>query len=547
MVVKTNRQTFQTVMANKKKGGKATEALKKELEKKKLKEEEEEMELEDSDDEMDEEDSDFDSDLDDEEDEDEDDSLEEESEDEKPAKGKNALATKSPGKTATPVQKKQDKLLTPAQKKKAETPKGKGQTPVAKKGMEIKEMEEQEDDDKDGDEDDESFEDEDESGEDKKVVKDKPMTPAQRKIQGKQQMSAQKKIQGKADTPSQKKTETPKGFKRKGQDVKDQNAKKTKGLDDDEEEEEDDDDDESFEEDEDEDEESEEDKPVKGKKSLTPAQKKKQEMSAQKKIQGKAGTPSLKKNEKTETPKGVKRKRQDDAGVDAKKTKDLDDEAHRLTEERIRERNYRTLFIGQLPASTTVDEVKALSPDITNCRIPMRSSRKGTVYAFAEFSSEKKAEENYEKLQKKTVSGKQIVIDYTGEKSSNYKKSPVAKKTMDKKVLFIGGVASDITVEDLAKVFPNSAQVDFSNPPGSYPGRNVYVKFDTEEAAKEAFLKAENLKVKGNSLTVLFAHAKMKPKNVNPRRKDFGKRSGPRKPKFQTKKQEESDNDSDDE
>ncbi|XP_022246551.1 nucleolin-like isoform X2 [Limulus polyphemus] len=550
MVVKTNRQTFQTTMANRKKGAKATEALKKELEKKKLKEEEEEeMESEDSDDEMDEEDSDFDSDVDDEEEEDEEDEEgesfeEDESEDEKSAKGKKALATKSPGKAMTPVQKKQEKLLTPAQKKKAETPKGKAQTPVAKKGMKIREMEEQEDD--DDDEDDESFEEDDEeeeSGEEKKPVKGKkPETPAQKKNQGKQEMSAQKKIQGKADTPSQKnkKIETPKGIKRKGQDeVKELNAKKAKGLEDEEEDDDDDDEDDDSFEDEEEEESEEEKKPVKGKKPATPAQKK---------IQGKADTPFQKKNEKTETPKGVKRKGQDLEDVDAKKAKGLEDEAVKMSEERVKERNSRTLFVGQLPADTTLDEVKALSPDITVCRIPMRNGKKSSVYAFVEFNSEKKAEENYEKLQKKTVGGKQIVIDYTGEKSANYKKSPEVNRAVDKKVLFVGSVTCDISLEDLAKVFPNSSQIDFVNPPGCSSGRNVYVKFNTEEEAAEAFSKTGKLKIKGNSLTVLFAHARIRSKNMKTfRKKDFGKRMGQRRQKFQFKKKEESDNDSDDE
>ncbi|XP_013775280.1 nucleolin-like [Limulus polyphemus] len=241
--------------------------------------------------------------------------------------------------------------------------------------------------------------------------------------------------------------------------------------------------------------------------------------------------------------KGIKRKGQEDdiENTVVKKAKPLDDELRALTEKRIKERNSRTLFIRMLPEDVTVAEVKALSPDIVTCRIPIKKKRKNkNVFAFVEFNSEEKSEENFEKLKKKTVRGKQIFVDYTGEKSLTHKPSH-QNWDVDKKVLFITNIDPSTTLEDLGEFYPRSSEIKFQKPAKDGHFREAYVKFETEEAAAEAFKKSDNLKMKGNILVVLFAHLKIQTnQSKTKKRKKFQK-----KQKSENQKEEEYESDSD--
>ncbi|XP_076368482.1 uncharacterized protein LOC143255931 [Tachypleus tridentatus] len=240
--------------------------------------------------------------------------------------------------------------------------------------------------------------------------------------------------------------------------------------------------------------------------------------------------------------KGIKRKRQDDIeSSSVRKANTLDDELRAITEKRIKKRDSRTLFIRMLPEDVTVAEIKALSPDIVTCRIPIKKKRKNkNVYAFVEFNSEEKAEENFEKLKERRVQGKQIFVDCTGEKSLTHKPSH-QNWDVDRKVLFITNISPSTTLEDLGEIYTRSSEIKFHKPTKDGHIREAYVKFETEEAATEAFKKSENLKLKGNILLVLFAHFNNHTNQSKSRkRKKFQK-----KQKYQTEKEEEEESASD--
>lgn len=123
-----------------------------------------------------------------------------------------------------------------------------------------------------------------------------------------------------------------------------------------------------------------------------------------------------------------------------------------------------TLFVKNLPSNISEAELKELSSDIKSVRIKQSrrlngKKNKGKAHSFAYlvFENKELTEKNYKQLQnKKLKSGKEIIIDFVGEKSSYVKKED---KNKDLKRLHVSGFDKTSTKEDeLKKQFPTSIQ-----------------------------------------------------------------------------------------
>ncbi|GFW62869.1 multiple RNA-binding domain-containing protein 1 [Trichonephila clavipes] len=154
-----------------------------------------------------------------------------------------------------------------------------------------------------------------------------------------------------------------------------------------------------------------------------------------------------------------------------------------------RERDLRTLFVGNLPAKTTPNELKALSSDITEV-IHRRKS-----YCFIRFASEEKADANYKALQGKELKGHLLNVDYMGEKCKNIKKKET-KGEISLETLYVGNLPVDVTSDELKAL---SADIEAVCLPKkcSNPNKFAFITFASKEEAYANYkaLQGEKLRV----------------------------------------------------
>jgi len=204
--------------------------------------------------------------------------------------------------------------------------------------------------------------------------------------------------------------------------------------------------------------------------------------------------------------------------------------AHLDELERRRQRDLKQLYVGNLPKETTVEEMKSLSPDILQCIMPKKPTLR-VAYAFLQFASEEKAEENYELLKNKKFKGQPLTIDYVGEKSAKSKAKGAEAIKYNLKKLFISGLPIDTTICQIAEFFPKSYQISFNQ---SSTFRTATVDFLTEEEATKAFNTTKDIKIDGQSISVLHSY-QSKPRLG--KRKKMSKNRQEKKMKFSTKKE----------
>ncbi|GFQ86195.1 nucleolin-like protein, partial [Trichonephila clavata] len=156
----------------------------------------------------------------------------------------------------------------------------------------------------------------------------------------------------------------------------------------------------------------------------------------------------------------------------------------------------KTLYVGNLSTDVTPDDLKALSPDITEV-FAQKNSKSPRRYAFIRFASEEKAVANHKALQGKKLNGQVLKICFTGEKANVY--SPKNKCALNVKELFISGLPPSATIGDVAIHFPKANVVRMIR-------STAKVSFEKEEDANEAY----NLKeIEIHGCKLLIYHAKL--------------------------------------
>jgi hypothetical protein len=221
--------------------------------------------------------------------------------------------------------------------------------------------------------------------------------------------------------------------------------------------------------------------------------------------------PVSKKAKKEKAPKKVEATTSQDPldSAEAQHTVITDEETKAETQDRIRKRDLRTLFLKGNIASMTHKEILELAPGCCDART------KKSGIAYMEFKSEKKAEKAFAHLKTLEVVGdKPLQVDFLGEKSQ--KKTPVKENRsvgemkIRTHVLYVGGLPSTVTESDLMQVFQGAEQVRLPKKRTAEISCYAYIIFKTAEGAMKAFKEAKDLVVKKKPVIVLFAKGLMK-------------------------------------
>lgn len=82
-------------------------------------------------------------------------------------------------------------------------------------------------------------------------------------------------------------------------------------------------------------------------------------------------------------------------------------------------------------------------------------------FAFLEFVSEAKAEENLKILKSKKLRGESLTLDYTGcKRQKNVEKDDSVQ--MNLKKLYVSGIPANCTIDKIAVLFPKSSQIQLN-------------------------------------------------------------------------------------
>lgn len=217
------------------------------------------------------------------------------------------------------------------------------------------------------------------------------------------------------------------------------------------------------------------------------------------------------------------------------------------------DRDKNTLFVKNLPGNCTVKHMKALTSDVKQVRLRttfavIDGKRTRIGFGYLEYASEAAAEKNYKILENAVIKGKRITVDYVGPKSSFYSnklKTELCEKDIDPLRLYIRGLPTNATDDDLRILFPEATE--FVLPKRKRDKKLFgygFVGFATAELAQKYHDNSKDLKLKGNELNVLYA--KRRSKNDRSA-KQWGRKkdNGPSAKKVK-KDQVEKDDDDDD-
>ncbi|XP_048243050.1 nucleolin-like isoform X4 [Haliotis rufescens] len=171
----------------------------------------------------------------------------------------------------------------------------------------------------------------------------------------------------------------------------------------------------------------------------------------------------------------------------------------------------QTIFVKNLPADTTEEDLKTLSKDIIEIRLRIALSGRRS-YAYLVFSSETIAEKHYKLFQHKTLKGQSFIVDFVGRKSKVFTKGSASKQSggpQDMKRLFVTGLGKSFTDKDLYQLFPNAREtVVIRRRNGNSLGYG-FVSFDNEQVAQKNLVKFKSGKTI-NDQRILATYAKAK-------------------------------------
>ncbi|KAM9315587.1 nucleolin [Gastrophryne carolinensis] len=476
------------------------------------------------------------------EDSEEDEDMEEDSEEEMeipvkktPAKKASTPAKATPGKkAATPAK----PVATPG--KKAATPGKKVATPAAKNGKQAKKQEssdeEDDEDDEDDDDDDDDEEDEEESEEETKPVNKKP---AAKKPVAKKEESDEEDDDEEDDDSEDEAAVPP---------VKAKNAAPAKKVDSEEEEEDDDDDDEDDDDDDDEEEEEKVSKDSAKRKKEMPKNKAAPESKKQKTETANEGcsvfVANLNPDKDFDELKDALREffsknslSVQDVRLGASKrfgyvdfsTAEEVEEALKLNGKKVlghelkvekansvadknknaenkKERDSRTLFVKNLPYSTTSEDLQEIFDNAKEIRIPTSKDGSTKGIAYVEFETEAEAEKAMGEKQGAEVEGRSIFIDYTGAKSQN-SGGKRGGPTAESKVLVVNNLSYSATDDSLQEVFEKATSVRIPQNNQGRPKGFAFVEFSSLEDAKEALESCNNTEIEGRTIRIEYSQS----------------------------------------
>ncbi|XP_061594467.1 nucleolin [Cololabis saira] len=167
-----------------------------------------------------------------------------------------------------------------------------------------------------------------------------------------------------------------------------------------------------------------------------------------------------------------------------------------------KERDARTLFVKNLPFSTTVEDLKELFEDAVDVRLPQGQNGSNRGIAYIEFKSETEAEKMLEEAQGADVQGRSIIVDYVGEKSQ--KGGKVAAAGAVNKTLVVNNLSFSATEETLQSTFEKAVSIRIPQKDGR-PKGFAFIEFENTDDAKEAMESLNYSEIDGRSIRLEFS------------------------------------------
>lgn len=211
----------------------------------------------------------------------------------------------------------------------------------------------------------------------------------------------------------------------------------------------------------------------------------------------------------------------------------------------------KTLFIKNLPSTTTEEEVKALCPDIQNVKLEVAKKPGDKIYAVVDFADEETATKNLEVIKSKKVGDSDIIVDYVGSQSIVTFVTPALTPSSDPLKLYVTGFGRDITIDQLKGMFPTSTDVTLPLNPkdNNRPIGYAFIHYEDEAVARKAHDGSQDLSYQNRTLVVMYGKKTPPPGSAppaaEPKRKSTG--GAKRGPKSKKAKKEESEEEEEEE
>lgn len=207
----------------------------------------------------------------------------------------------------------------------------------------------------------------------------------------------------------------------------------------------------------------------------------------------------------------------------------------------------KTLFIKNLPTTTTEEEVKALSPDIQEVRLEAtKNPNAKTKFAVINFADEETAAKNLEVLKEKKVQGVDLVVDFVGTQSIVTFVTPALTPSSDPLKLYCTGFGREITIDQLKAMFPTCDDVTLPLNPkdGNKPIGYAFIHYSDEDVCRKAHDECQELMYENRTLVVMYGKKAGATTNTAPPAKRQAPKGKPgRKPKKAKQESEEEEED----
>ncbi|XP_072264424.1 nucleolin isoform X2 [Pyxicephalus adspersus] len=171
-----------------------------------------------------------------------------------------------------------------------------------------------------------------------------------------------------------------------------------------------------------------------------------------------------------------------------------------------KERDARTLFIKNIPYSTTSEELQEIFENAKEIRLPTSKDGASKGIAYVEFNTEAEADKAIEEKQGTEVEGRSIFMDYTGEKSQNAggKRGP-AQQGGESKVLVVNNLSYNATEDSLQEVFEKATSIRVPQNNQGRPKGFAFIEFSSVEEAKEAMDSFNNTEIEGRTIRLEYS------------------------------------------
>uniref|UniRef100_A0A8C5M9T4 Nucleolin n=1 Tax=Leptobrachium leishanense TaxID=445787 RepID=A0A8C5M9T4_9ANUR len=169
-----------------------------------------------------------------------------------------------------------------------------------------------------------------------------------------------------------------------------------------------------------------------------------------------------------------------------------------------KERDSRTLFIKNLPYSTSSEDLQEVFENAKEVRLPTGKDGSSKGIAYVEFNSEEDANKALEEKQGTEIEGRAIFLDFTGSKSQNAggrKSGPQG----DSKTIVVNNLAYSATEDILQEVFEKATSIRIPQGNQGRPKGFAFVEFSSLEDAKEAMESFNNTDIEGRSVRLEFS------------------------------------------